>query len=156
MDEVVTGKLQFIDHLNSEMDFYPLLNRAMNFATSLNPSNYQMKYLSPGETLIREGESSDHVFILKKGMLMASKTENNKEVILGPIHPGEFVGEMGFLNNTKRVATVKAVQESQVVSIPVEIFDTVIFKRPSWAKLILTTISKRLSTTLKKQEPKAE
>jgi CRP/FNR family cyclic AMP-dependent transcriptional regulator len=153
MDAVVTGKVQFVENIKNEVDLYPYLVRALNFASASSPSHYETKFLMPGDTLIQEGEISDKVFILKKGRLIASKIQDGKEEILGTIEAGEFVGEMGFLNDALRVATVKALEESQVVSIPVEIFDKVIFKRPSWSKLILSTISKRLSATLKRQAP---
>jgi len=150
MDAVVTGKVQFLDRLDNEQELYPILNRALNFSTALNPSHYQTKYLSPGDILIKEGEKSEIVYILKKGQLVASKMQDGAEVVLGSVYPGEFVGEMGFLNGSVRVATVKASEDSQVVSIPVEIFESVIFKRPSWSKQILATLSKRLSASLKK------
>ena len=57
---------------------------------------------------------------------------------------------MAFLNHSERVASVAATEASEVVEIPITIFDQVIFKRPAWSKLLLETMSRRLGAALKR------
>ena len=80
VDAVVTGKVQFIDNLQTEDELSPYLNRAINFASALSPSSYLVKYLNPGDVLIKEGEISNQVYILKKGKLRVYKYVENTEL----------------------------------------------------------------------------
>lgn len=106
---------------------------------------YTLRHLSPGDLLFKEGDSTQTVYIVKNGTLKAySDTLNGGRVTLGEIGAGEFVGEMGHFNHEPRSATVEAVTEVDLVEIPMESLDTVIFSKPSWARALVKTLSQRL------------
>jgi CRP-like cAMP-binding protein len=72
--------------------------------------------LNPGDVLINEGEPSDCIYILHSGELRVSKFKDGHPIDLGFIKAGEIVGEISFLDNLSRSATVKA-QTSCVVKM---------------------------------------
>lgn len=73
--------------------------------------------LKPGATLIYEGRQIDALYIVLKGNLsVLIDPEGHKE--LAQISGGELVGEISFIDTRPPLATVKAIEETQVLAIP--------------------------------------
>lgn len=70
--------------------------------------------LKPGDTLFHEGQDSRVACKLVSGKLKVVKSSAQKQRSLGTIAPGEFVGEIGLLENTPRSATVIASMRSEL------------------------------------------
>src|SRR5207253_1895988 len=94
IDEVVTGQVQYLSGSEKISVFNHHITRALNWIAHEDKSIYHLRFLSPNEALIKEGDRADYVYILKSGELRAYKSEGEGEVLLGFILPGEFVGEM--------------------------------------------------------------
>lgn len=70
-----------------------------------------------GTILIREGKPIDALYILLTGSFTVSVAVlQNREV--ARLHSGEVVGEMSFLDSRLPSATVQAIEDSLVLSIP--------------------------------------
>ena len=106
--------------------------------------------IMPGDTLIREGEPSDCLYILKSGDLIVSKFAEGKPTQLGNIKPGESVGEMSFLDNLPRSATVKAVTPCELWMINRPQFEQELAKSGVFIQTILKALSGRLRRADKK------
>jgi CRP-like cAMP-binding protein len=74
---------------------------------------------------------------------------NDKKVILGNVESGEFVGEMAYINNEPRSATIEATSNAQLIEVPIELVDKILYKRPAWSKALMQTLSKRLKNANK-------
>lgn len=143
-DEVVIGRLQFLDDFSDEARFSRSLTRALNYSTASSNAEFRLKFLSANDTLICEGDKASFVYILKRGSLRAYLNRGSIEIPIGQIEPGEFVGEMAYINGEPRSATVSANTESELIEIPIDSLDLVLFQKPSWAKALMITLSKRL------------
>jgi CRP/FNR family transcriptional regulator, cyclic AMP receptor protein len=146
VDEVVTGRVQFYIDDKNETRFTSCVSRALNRLTNSSSSDYRLVFLTEGDQLIKEGEPGNSVFIVKKGSLQAFRNDK----LLGEIEPGEFVGEMSHINHEPRNATVKATSDCELIEIPFTTLDYVLFSKPSWAKALAATLSKRLKRTNEK------
>lgn len=145
LDEIVTGKLQFLDKIDQEADFDRCLTKALNFANQNQNTDYHVRYLSPGDLLMKEGDPADQIFIVKKGQLKAYQSNpEGVQRILGNIEPGEFVGEMGYFNGEARICNVEAVTECELIEVPLGTFEKVLYLRPAWSKKLMETLSRRL------------
>ena len=109
-------------------------------------SHFSVKHLAQGETLMTEGEESGFFYFVINGSLSAATMENNEPVELGMIRAGEFVGEMGVINDERRTATVRCEEACQLLEIPARDFSRVILSKPSWAKALMSTLTKRLKS----------
>ncbi|MGE5655363.1 MAG: cyclic nucleotide-binding domain-containing protein [Actinomycetota bacterium] len=70
-----------------------------------------------GHILIHEGRQIDALYIVLSGTLsVLMESNSNKE--LAQISSGEIVGEISFLDTRPPLATVKAIEESQLLAIP--------------------------------------
>jgi CRP-like cAMP-binding protein len=76
----------------------------------------------PGDILVRQGDSSDGVFLLGSGSLHVSATNDRGAAFLNLIHAGEVLGEMGALDGEPRSATAVAVTDGIAYFIPAEMF----------------------------------
>ena len=147
VDEVVSGRVQFLNKPDddSEMDFR--INKALNRMAHKTAAEYTLHFVAPDEYLFREGEMAKHVFIVKRGKLRALKGRGDKQVVLGEIGVGEFVGEMAHINHEPRSASVQALEDCELIEIPSGALDMVLFSRPAWAHALVVTLSKRLRTS---------
>lgn len=106
-----------------------------------------IKHLKKGDLLLREGDHSTAMYWVQSGTLRLFKKKGNGFIELGVIHSGEVVGEMSFLDNEMRSASIEAIQPCDIVEIPRGNFDEFINTQPAWMKSLMLTLVKRLRTT---------
>lgn len=144
IDDVVIGRVQFLEDWK-DLDKLPVaLSKALNFSAKDESKSYRLKFLAAGDYLLREGDPCDYVYIVQRGELVASTQVKGKAKELGRISKSEFVGEMAYIDHEPRSADVKAVTACELIEIPVDILDQMLFQRPAWAKALMRTLSKRV------------
>lgn len=144
LDEIVTNRIQYLANSDDEHEFNTRLVRALNFSARNKKADFYLRFLVKDELLLKEGDKADCVYLVKKGQLKAFKGAESNGTPLGFIESGEFVGEMAYINGEPRTANVTAVTDCELIEVPLGTFDKVLFKRPLWAKALMTTLSKRL------------
>ena len=142
-DEAATGRLQLVRIEKNLESVVAALYQAINRA---NPDNkdFNKRFIRKGELLLKEGERGDRLYILKRGKLSAFLGQLQSPKVLGHIIPGEFVGEMAYINGEPRVASVVADEDSELVEFSIATFDQILYRKPSWIKALLSTLSKRV------------
>jgi CRP/FNR family cyclic AMP-dependent transcriptional regulator len=144
-DAVALGKLHFeLDIPNMDV-FHNVIAKVSEYGFRSDASAYVMKKINKGEILISEGDLTKQVYILKTGLLRAYKKHASGETYsIGEIKPGEFVGEMAYFNEEARNASVDALEDSELIEIQPTVFERVILQKPSWAKTVISTMTRRL------------
>ena len=148
VDDVVIGRVQFVPDVANTGHLESALSRALNFISRSDQPAFQLKFLATGEILMRQGESAENVYLVKKGRLKAVHKAGECAVLLGFIEVGEFVGEMAYINGEPRLADVEAIAPCELIEIPVQQLDSILFQRPSWSKALMKTLSRRLKSTV--------
>lgn len=74
--------------------------------------------LEVGEQLFAEGDHGDSAFVIVRGALEITKRSGDRDVLLATRRPGEVIGEMALLQDAPRSATARAVDETELISIP--------------------------------------
>jgi CRP/FNR family transcriptional regulator, cyclic AMP receptor protein len=146
-DDSATGRAHFIPLLDREAELRTALAKVQNFLSESNNegAGYKSRFVKKGDSLISFGEQAEFVYILVRGRLVASIKNDSGEVkVLGYIEPGEFVGEMSYINNEARAADVNAELDSELLEINIQSMDTVLYQKPAWAKAMIKTLSRRL------------
>jgi len=100
--------------------------------------------------LFREGDAPDAMYIVKVGALAVTKTKGTSEVVLAEIGPGSMVGEMAIFDKKPRSANVKAIKDSEVISLPYEGLNQQMDSLPVWVKAIMRTMNENLREANKK------
>lgn len=100
--------------------------------------------LLKGENLITEGEPSTEMYFLISGKLKVTKNINGEDKVLGEIDKGQLAGEMSFLDKKTRSANVVADTDCEVLIIPPEKFEKVLYELPDWVRTLQNTLIARL------------
>lgn len=110
--------------------------------------------IEPDSEIIKEGSTSEEMYVLVDGELVVSKMSAGKDVELARIQPGEVVGEIALLDQAPRTATVSASEASLVVKIPVSGFEDLL-SDPRVVRRMFRTVTSRLRSieeTLRHEE----
>jgi hypothetical protein len=100
-----------------------------------------------GYLIMKEGYTSNSMYWVQSGTLRLYKKKAPGFIELGVVHSGEVVGEMSFLDDAPRSASVEALQPCDIVEIPRGKFDEFINAQPSWMKALVKTLVSRLRST---------
>jgi CRP/FNR family transcriptional regulator, cyclic AMP receptor protein len=69
-------------------------------------------HFAEGQVLFREGDPADSVFRLLRGAVEILRDLDGDPIVLGTIDAGQFIGEMGVVENRPRNATARAASEN--------------------------------------------
>ena len=106
----------------------------------------------PGATLFNEGDLSDWVVIVLEGRVKVSAaTADGKEVILAIRGPGELLGDLAAIDAHPRSATATAIDAVDCRIISAHEFQMFLTARPQAALAFLTSISRRLRDSDRRQ-----
>jgi CRP/FNR family cyclic AMP-dependent transcriptional regulator len=95
--------------------------------------------LAEGRALVREGEWSYEFFAIMDGTVEVRRGEQ----LLAELGPGDFVGEMGLMEDTRRNATVTATSPVRVVVMTASAFRQTAREVPEVAAKIRSAIEER-------------
>ena len=96
--------------------------------------------LLPGETLMREGEPGDCLYIIVEGTLRVHRGEQT----LMHLEPGKIVGEFALLDPAPRSASVTGVTDALLFRLDNEPFQEVMADRPEIALGIIRSLTRRI------------
>ena len=99
---------------------------------------------SRGEVLIQEGERSTLSFMLYAGRVGIYKDSNSERKKLGELKEGELFGEMAYLLNEARTATVIAETGVTALVLPPEMLEDLMRHSAPLSRHIIDTLCQRL------------
>jgi cyclic nucleotide-binding protein/4Fe-4S binding protein len=105
--------------------------------------------LRANETLVREGDTADELYIITNGQAEATVTRKGLEQVIGTASSGHVIGEMAVIDGQPRSATVKATSPKlQLLRIRGEDFRRVLMSRADLSAQVMRIISLRLRKVL--------
>lgn len=108
--------------------------------------------LKKDQVLMKEGDPSDVLYLLQSGELAVYKYDPAAKAhnVIGHIQPGEMVGEMSFLDNLPRSATIKATADCVLQMMNRGNFDKILTSQDPFIQNLVHTLSERLRKTNRK------
>lgn len=100
-----------------------------------------------GELLIQEGELGDCLYVILDGDFEVTKKSGQSEVVLSTRSTGDVVGEMSLIIKEPRIASVRALRDSQVLIISQYAFEQLLECSRSASIAVLRTMGARLQST---------
>ena len=83
-------------------------------------------HFAEGQILFREGDRADSVFRVLSGVVDVLRELDGDPILLGTVRAGQFIGEMGVVENRPRSATARAASDVEVeILSPTEFFDQI-------------------------------
>jgi len=77
----------------------------------------QASHFAPGDSILEEGNANRALHILQSGRVRVSRQVNEREVSLCDLVAGQTFGELSIIEDGVASASLKAVTESEVLSI---------------------------------------
>jgi len=102
------------------------------------------KLYRAGEPIVRQGEKGSHMFVLQQGRLEVLQEAGGTESRLGLLEPGDVFGEMAIFERQERSATIRALEDSRVLTVDRRTFLRRVQEDPSLAFHILRSLSHRV------------
>ncbi len=113
----------------------------------------QQKTVKKGDWIIREGETGRNLFIIKSGKaeIVKEEPEFNDFQVLAVLEPGDWVGEMAYLEKEPRSASIRATEEMEVLTLDLEKMENSPDKQNLYEKVV-NRLTKRVSQRLRKTD----
>ncbi len=103
--------------------------------------------LAVGEVVAAEGDDGETLFVITAGELEVVKRSRSSDVPIARLGPGEIVGEMAVLEGSPRMATIRAIEASRIITISRDVVLELVRTRPSAALSMIRTVTGRLRST---------
>jgi CRP/FNR family cyclic AMP-dependent transcriptional regulator len=100
--------------------------------------------LEAGETVFKEGDSGDRMYIIQEGTMQVLKRFGKEESLLAELEKGDFFGEMALVSRIERTATVKAKVKSVLLEFDRQGFQGMIEKNAKIALNVIDKLCRRL------------
>jgi signal transduction histidine kinase len=100
--------------------------------------------LAPGEALIVEGDLADALYVVLDGEMEVTKRSGTSEIPVAIVGPGALQGEIAALEGGRRLASVRAVSDAEVLRIPIGAMRELLAAGPEMALGIIGTAVSRL------------
>ncbi|MDR4506317.1 MAG: HDOD domain-containing protein [Candidatus Scalindua sp.] len=75
------------------------------------------RYYKPGDTLFKEGDSDQTVYLILQGEIKLMQTLNEKEKDIAVLQKDDGLGDTAFVKDSKRIVTAVALKSSNVMII---------------------------------------
>ena len=108
-----------------------------------------LKGYHKGELILNEDEPSDFVCRIASGEVEVYKILDNQRIVLGIVKAGEFLGEMGVIEDRPRSASARAISPVTAELMGIEDFLRHISENSSSAYQMIIRLSERLRLTNK-------
>lgn len=125
-----------------------LIEGVFNGHKAARQVNVEPKAFTSGEIIFNEGDPSGSLYLVKSGKLRVYKTTGDKQKDIGTIGPNELVGEMAFIDKQPRSATVEALEDSQLIELPIADINVYLNSQPVWLRMLFNTLISRMRDTI--------
>jgi sulfate permease, SulP family len=107
------------------------------------------KELDPGETLFREGEPGEHLYLLARGAVSISIEGADRASRIVTFAPGSIFGEAAMLDGGLRSATAVVAEDAVVYSLSRSGLERLLLSHPALANKLLLNLGRHLSGRLR-------
>jgi NTE family protein len=101
-----------------------------------------------GSYLFRQGDQADGMTIVRAGRLAISIESPDGQTSAARAGRGATLGELALLTNTTRSASVRAVRDSEVVTVSRGLFEGLLEREPSVAVAVARNLAQRLAVSV--------
>lgn len=102
------------------------------------------RHYAPGETLIEEGDTAKEAFFLYAGRVAVYKRFPEGEKHLTDMDEGNLLGEMAYLLNEARTASIRAKTEVTALVLPPEMLEELMRYSAPLSRRIIASLAQRL------------
>lgn len=117
--------------------------RIVSFVDDLVVEEYLLEF-PKGTVVFQQGDVSKHIYYIAMGRL---KVERDGKYVTEITDEDQFVGEISFLLEQPRTATVTTSEDSLLMAIPANVFQKNLSQNPKFGVVLSKLLAKRLQET---------
>jgi CRP-like cAMP-binding protein len=99
------------------------------------------KHYSDGETIFKEGDKGDVMYVIQSGKVKISKNSSSADIKMVTLQPGDIFGEMALFDKLPRSASATAEGDTRILSIDKKKLFSTIWKDPTVVLKVIETMS---------------
>jgi CRP/FNR family transcriptional regulator, cyclic AMP receptor protein len=111
--------------------------------------NCSLSIVPSGTRIIDYQGTCSTLYLVWSGLLTASIEDGGTKLVIGDIRPGEWVGEVTLIEPGPATASVSCVEESQLLALSHEKFNTLRVSHPRAASALLHALSLNIAERLR-------
>ena len=100
--------------------------------------------LSEGTTVFRQGDAGGSLYVIRAGKVRVVKESHGRKRVVTTLGPGDFFGEMAVVTGRPRSATVEVVEEADLLKVPAEKLQEIVFDAGEVAIRLIRHLIERL------------
>lgn len=95
--------------------------------------------------IINEGDTADSLYIIESGQVKAYCSDRNgKDIVLNVMEAGDYFGELALLDDDKRSASVRAIEDCVFKVIYRSEFESKLAVNPNISRVIIRNLTRRI------------
>jgi cAMP-dependent protein kinase regulator len=111
---------------------------------------FQLRSFRQGDLVLREGETSDDIYVIKSGEARVYNGHDTTTTELSTLGPGTIFGEVAALWGVPRTASIEARTDLTTLVLSKTDFSVVLDQRPALRKKVMDVIASRVRENLDK------
>ncbi|MFM1938114.1 MAG: hypothetical protein RLZZ320_972 [Actinomycetota bacterium] len=126
----------------------PIFSGLDEAAASTLRSSMSLVKLRKGQSLFKEGDDGDHLFIVSNGKVkLGTKSPDGRENLLMILGPGDMFGDLSLFDSGPRTATATAVTDTKLLSLGQDKVIPWVKEHPEVSLHLLARLASRLRRT---------
>jgi len=106
----------------------------------------------PGQVIFRQDEAADNFYLVRIGFVKVTQSFPGGEIVLKYLARGDYLGEIGLLHDSVRMATCTALDHVELVRIGAEDFGEMMRRFPAIRSVMEAEASSRLAEVRERHE----
>lgn len=120
-------------------------------ATRPNSLKLELRRLEAGQILCREGDAPGPMYVVVSGSVRVVRDDPmppHKPVELAQLGPGSVIGELAPILNTRRTATVEAIEPTQILEVPLHELSLLTRRQTALSRVLAHALHERAGLSL--------
>lgn len=111
---------------------------------------FNLKVFQPGELVLREGDISDSIYLIKSGEAEVFTEKGGPRTALSTIGPGTVFGEVAALRGIARTASIAAKTSLETLELSGSAFHAILQARPDLQQKVFDVVARRARENMDK------
>ena len=103
----------------------------------------------PGDFIINQGDTNTDICVLLQGHAKVTISKDGKDQDVATLNKGDLFGELVLINETKRTASIVAVDQCDILVMTYENFFSYFQKKPKVFALMVLNVTRLITKRLK-------
>lgn len=104
----------------------------------------ERRFFPKGRIILNDGEDADHAYIIQSGLVTVYKDKDGKRIELARLSVGDIFGETALLFDEPRTATVKALEDCNLIVITRQVMEDKLKDSDATIRAIVKMMKERI------------